>query len=158
MGTVIGLAIGNYSFISEKNTFGDLLLPFSPASLHIEEAQNELGETVIKRYFQLPISKVKEVLDYSGHTLSAAQHDFERAKENKVYIYQRVEEVEKGHRPTADETERFFSFETWCEAVKKYALILSKDTQYFLRFTKSRVVKTWQGRGGSLPRFILKIL
>lgn len=39
MGTMVSISIGNYDFMSEKNTFGDLLLPFSKESLHIEKRE-----------------------------------------------------------------------------------------------------------------------
>ena len=134
MGTLISIEIGNYGFITEKNTFGDLLLPFSPTNLHIEEAKDESGIAITKRYFRLSISQIKDILDHTGHTLMAAENDFEHSKENIVYIYRRVEDVEKGHRPTADEVEQFCSFDEWCEAVKKYALILARDTFDYSKF------------------------
>ena len=36
MGEVVGLRIGNYDFLSYKNTFGDLLSIFSKQDLKIE--------------------------------------------------------------------------------------------------------------------------
>lgn len=127
MGTVITIEIGNYGFISEKNTFGDLLLPFSPTSLYIEEAIDESGRAITKRYFSLSISQMKDILDYTGHTLSAAQNNFEHAKENIVYISREIEDIEIDHQPIADEVEQFYSFDEWRVAVNKYALILAND-------------------------------
>ena len=37
MGEYVGLCIGNYEFLSCKNSFGDLLSIYSPDDLNIEE-------------------------------------------------------------------------------------------------------------------------
>lgn len=127
MGTMVSISIGNYDFMSEKNTFGDLLLPFSKESLHIEKAQNEMGEAVTKRYFRLSAADMKSILDYMGYSLDAAKSDFENSKESLVYVCRLIEKREECD-PTADEVERLFSFDEWCSAVKKYAKVLANDT------------------------------
>ena len=38
MGEYVGISIGNYDFIGQKNTFGDLLSLFSPNELSIEDS------------------------------------------------------------------------------------------------------------------------
>lgn len=44
MGEVVSISIGSYDFLSYKNTFGDLLLPFSMHDLHLDPATED-GET-----------------------------------------------------------------------------------------------------------------
>ena len=36
MGEIVNIRIGSYDFLSYKNTFGDLLLPFSMHDLHLD--------------------------------------------------------------------------------------------------------------------------
>lgn len=47
MGEIVGLAIGNYEFLSCKNTFGDLLSIFSKEDMRIEnQYDEEMNESI----------------------------------------------------------------------------------------------------------------
>lgn len=60
MGEIVGLCIGNYDFLSCKNSFGDLLSIYSKEDLKIEEVYNEeLGESITRRYFATTVSRAK---------------------------------------------------------------------------------------------------
>lgn len=81
MGEIVGLAIGNYEFLSCKNTFGDLLSIFSKEDLRIEnEYDEEMEESITKRYFSTTVDKAKMCLDVMGHTMSKARSLFEYHK------------------------------------------------------------------------------
>ena len=125
MGEIIGLCIGNYEFLSCKNTFGDLLSIFSKEDLTIEEVlDEELDESITKRYFTMTVRKAKMCLDVMGHTISKAQRLFECHKKNymdylKDYPNDKVD---------IDNIEREYTFENWTKAVIKYSTILATDT------------------------------
>ena len=85
MGEIVGLCIGNYEFLSRKNTFGDLLSIFSEDDLTIKEVfDKELGESITKRYFTTTVDKAKMCLDVMGHTTSKAKSLFEYHKKNYI--------------------------------------------------------------------------
>lgn len=125
MGEIVGLCVGNYDFLSCKNAFGDLLSIFSKDDLTIEEVFNEeLQESITRRYFSMNVSKAKMCLDAMGHTISKARNVFEYHKKNYVdnlkdYSNEKID---------IDSIEREYTFENWSRAVKKYSAILAVDT------------------------------
>lgn len=81
MGEYVGISIGNYDFIQQKNTFGDLISLFNPKELKIENDFYEDGEEYTRGYFIKTIRQTKMCLDVMGHTLCKAQKLFEYNKE-----------------------------------------------------------------------------
>ena len=73
MGEIVSIRIGSYDFLSYKNTFGDLLLPFSMRDLHLDSVTED-GETYTRRYFLTTVVKIKKCLDALGYTIDAAKH------------------------------------------------------------------------------------
>lgn len=125
MGEIVGLRIGNYEFLSCKNTFGDLLSIFSKEDLKIEEVfDGELEEMTTKRYFATTVGKAKICLDVMGHTISKAKQLFEYNKENYIdYLYDfSDDEID------IVSIEQEYIFDAWSQAVIKYSTILSTDT------------------------------
>lgn len=124
MGEIAGLCIGNYEFLSYKNTFGDLLSIFSKEDLTIEEIFNEeLDESITRRYFTTTVGKAKMCLDVMGHTTSKAQSLFEYHK----ISYMDYLEDSDDNEVDIDNIEREYSFENWAQAVIKYSSILATD-------------------------------
>lgn len=127
MGEYVGLCIGNYEFLSCKNSFGDLLSIYSPDDLNIEEVFDpEINETITRRYFTTTVNKAKMCLDVMGHTLSEAKRLFEYHKRGYLgyldYLrYNYHNEVDIEH------IEKNYTFENWVMAVKKYSLVLAYD-------------------------------
>jgi hypothetical protein len=125
MGEIVGLCVGNYDFLSFKNTFGDLLSIFSKENLTIEEVfDEELQESITRRYFSMNVSKAKMCLDVMGHTISKARSVFEYHKKNYVdnlkdYPDEKID---------VDSVEKEYTFENWSKAVVKYSAILAVDT------------------------------
>lgn len=124
MGEIVGLCIGNYEFLSRKNTFGDLLSIFSEDDLTIKEVfDKELGESITKRYFTTTVDKAKMCLDVMGHTTSKAKSLFEYHKKNYIdYLKDDFDD-----KVDSDNVEREYTFENWTQAVTKYSLILASD-------------------------------
>ncbi len=91
----------------------------------IEEVFNEeLQESITRRYFSMNVSKAKMCLDAMGHTISKARNVFEYHKKNYVdnlkdYSNEKID---------IDSIEREYTFENWSRAVKKYSAILAVDT------------------------------
>lgn len=128
MGEIVGLCIGNYEFLSCKNTFGDLLSIYSKEDLKIEEVfDEELGESITKRYFTTTVSRAKMCLDVMGHTTSKARSFFEYHKKDYMDFLKEYYDGEVD----IDNIEREYTFDNWAGAVKKYSLILATD--YFER-------------------------
>lgn len=124
MGEVVGLCIGNYDFLSCKNTFGDLLSIFSKEDLTIEKIfDEELGENIIKRYFTTTVGKAKMCLDVMGHTTSKAQSLFEYHKNSYMDYLKDYPDDEVD----IDNIEREYIYENWVQAVIKYSSILASD-------------------------------
>lgn len=124
MGEVIGLRIGNYDFLSYKNTFGDLLSIFCKEDLTIEKKfDEELGENIIKRYFTTTVGKAKMCLDVMGHTTSKAQSLFEYHKNCYMDYLKDYPDDEVD----IDNIEREYIYENWVQAVIKYSSILASD-------------------------------
>lgn len=124
MGEIVGLAIGNYEFLSCKNTFGDLLSIFSKEDLKIENKYDEeMEESITSRYFSTTVGKAKMCLDVMGHTISKARSLFEYHKNNYIDY---LEEYSNDEVDIAT-VEREYIFENWVQAVKKYSVILASD-------------------------------
>lgn len=124
MGEIVGLCIGNYEFLSYKNTFGDLLSIFSKEDLTIEKVfDEEIDESITRRYFTTTVGKAKMCLDVMGHTTSKAQSLFEYHKDSYMdYLkYYTDDEVD------IDSIEREYIFDNWARAVMKYSSILASD-------------------------------
>lgn len=125
MGEIVGLCVGNYNFLSYKNTFGDLLSIFSKEDLTIEEVfDEEQQESITRRYFSMNVSKAKMCLEAMGHTISKAKSVFKYHKENYVdnlkdYPDEKID---------VDSVEKEYTFENWFKAVIKYSAILAVDT------------------------------
>lgn len=120
MGTIVSINIGNFGFLSSKNSFGDLLICFSKNELHIEEIFD--GEqTHTKRYYSSTVGNIKKRLDVLGITLTAAKDVFEKQKAEYLNFLREYHEDEA--EPYANE----FTFENWSVAVKKYAVLLAED-------------------------------
>lgn len=124
MGEIVGLRIGNYNFLSCKNTFGDLLSIFSKEDLTIEEVfDEELEEYITRRYFTTTVSKAKMCLDVMGHTTSKAQSLFEYNKKNYIDYLKDY----PANKADIGNIKREYTFENWVRAVKKYSSILVSD-------------------------------
>lgn len=65
MGTMVSIDIGNFNFLSAKNSFGDLLMCFSDDELHIEEI-SEPEQKYTKRYYLSTIGKIKKDWMFQG--------------------------------------------------------------------------------------------
>lgn len=124
MGEVVGLRIGNYDFLSYKNTFGDLLSIFSKQDLKIEEVfDGELQENITKRYFTTTVGKAKMCLDVMGHTILMAKQLFKNHKKNYMdYIDEYPDD-----KIDIESIEKNYTFEMWSQAVIKYSTILATD-------------------------------
>ena len=116
MGEYVSLRIGNADFLSQKNTFGDLLLFYNPSDLHIEKAEYEDGEKYDRRYFKTTVCKAKRGLDILNHTYRDAKVLFEANKQE--YIEYRKE---YDNSFDLEYIQKNYTFEGWVEAVKKYA-------------------------------------
>ncbi len=119
MGEYISLTIGGYDFLTCKNSFGGLLLPFSEDDLKISSETLD-GEKIKTYTFLSTVEKVKRCLDCFGFTLSEAQKDFERDKAEKIAFAQYIND-----RNAEAELETHYSFTAWTAAIQKYAVLLS---------------------------------
>lgn len=63
MGTYVSISIGEFDFLTSKNSFGELLLPFSSRDLRIEDAFDEDGEQYTRRYFSSTVSRLKLIVN-----------------------------------------------------------------------------------------------
>lgn len=121
MGEYVSLKIGGYNYLTCKNSFGDLLLFFTEADRKvIVEFDDDEKQT---RYcFYASVERAKRCLDALGHTLKAAEADFELDKASKIDSAEYIQ----GYDYKAELIEHY-TFESWLEAVHKYALLLSND-------------------------------
>lgn len=151
MGGYCYLSIGNLNFLTSKNSFGGLLMPFSPNDLSIKTTKDDDGETYTKRFFSLPVSKMIQILDSQGHTLNAAARDFSIEKSGDLEYAKYCTENDFLPSPTYGEISRKFTFKSWCLAVKTYAVrfskskhfiqdVLKKEQRKQLSFTRKRVI------------------
>lgn len=127
MGGYCYLSIGNLNFLTSKNSFGDLLMPFSPADLSFETIEDDAGEKYTRRYFSLPVAKMIQILDSQGYTLAAATKDFSREKTDELEYAQYCVENGSVPSPTYSEISHKFTFKSWCSAVKTYTVRFSKS-------------------------------
>lgn len=127
MGEIVSISIGSYDFLSYKNTFGDLLLPFSMHDLHLDPVTED-GETYTRRYFLTTVFKMKKCLDALGYTIDAAKSIFEQEKKERIEYAS--DDTDKYMEPkfSSEQLEKEFTFEAWSLAAKHFAYILSKDT------------------------------
>ena len=122
MGEYVGISIGNYDFICQKNTFGDLLSIFSPKELSIKDSVDEDGEKYERRYFTKTVRQAKRALDVMGHTLSRSQTLFEYELQSEIDYLRDGGEEEKINTLNTE-----FTFQSWVFAVKKYAAVVARD-------------------------------
>ena len=88
MGTYVSISIGEFDFLTSKNSFGELLLPFSSRDLRIEDAFDEDGEQYTRRYFSSTVSRLKLILDSYGFTIEVAKQNFATLKTEKLDFIQ----------------------------------------------------------------------
>ena len=88
MGTYVSISIGEFDFLTSKNSFGELLLPFSSRDLRIEDAFDEDGEQYTRRYFSSTVSRLKLILDSDGFTIEVAKQNFATLKTEKLDFIQ----------------------------------------------------------------------
>lgn len=126
MGTYVSLSIGSFGFLTSKNSFGGLLLPFSSRDLKIETAVDEDGEQYTRRYFSSTVSKLKLILDSCGFTIEAAKQDFNTLKSEKLdFIQYCLEEDGNTFGMSYEDVSANFTFENWYQAALLYAKALS---------------------------------
>lgn len=113
MGEYVGITIGKYDFVGQKNTFGDLLSLFSPTELKIDNVVDEDGEKYTRRYFTKTVRQAKRCLDVMGHTLSRARILFEYEKEGEIeYLH------DDGDEEKIQLLNKEYTFDAWKGAVK----------------------------------------
>lgn len=126
MGTYVSISIGSFDFLTSKNSFGGLLLPFSSKDLKIETAVDEDGEQYTRRYFSSTVSKLKLILDSCGFTIEAAKQDFNVLKSEKLdFIQYCFEEDGDTFGMSYEDISVNFTFENWHQAALHYAKALS---------------------------------
>ena len=126
MGSMVSISIGNYDFISEKNTFGDLLTIYSPEDRKVYK-KSEDGETFNQYIFTTTAERAKKCLDCLGHTMDAAKISFEKSIQEKDYYVKLFELPSDELNDYSGEIDEDITFKDWVKAVKKYSLLLSKD-------------------------------
>ena len=129
MGTYVSISIGDYDFISSKNSFGDLLLPFSPRNLKEEPAVYEDGDEYIRRYLSMPIGHLKLILDGLGYTIDSAKEDFSKLKKEKLEFVEYCLEDSDGNTYGLDfeDISKNFTFDNWRNVALRYAKKLYKN-------------------------------
>ena len=145
MGTYVSIRIGNFDFLSCKNSFGDLLFPFSQRNLNIKESVDEDGEIYTKRYFTLRIDYLKKILDSFGYSIEQSKVEFEKLKKDKLEFIQYCLEDGDGNTYglSYEDVSKNFTYGHWRKAVLRYARILAND-QYcsicndYKKFNKER--------------------
>lgn len=129
MGEYVSLTIGKADFLSRKNSFGELLLLFSPADIHFEELEYDDGEKGVRRYFKTTVCKAKRGLDILSHTYQDARVLFEANKQEYSEEYDDSFDLEY--------VQNNYKFEEWVKAVKKYA--------YEMAFLETESYMEWYG-------------
>jgi hypothetical protein len=126
MGEIVGIKIGSYEFLSYKNTFGDLLTIFCPEDRRVKECTYDDGEPYTCYSYITTVEKAKKSLDCLGFTVEAARNSFERSKQEEIEF---LDECFDDKHDTDDSKtiRKKFTFDEWCAAAKRYALMLSKD-------------------------------
>lgn len=126
MGTIVSIVIGSYDFLSEKNTFGDLLTIFSPEDRCVKECTYDDGETYNNYSYITTVERAKKSLDCLGFTVEAARNSFEKSKKDEIEFLDECYNGNKGSY-SSKTISKNFTFDKWCSAAKRYALLLSKD-------------------------------
>lgn len=131
MGEVVSIAIGSYDFLSCKNSFGDLLLLFSNDNLRVTKAfyEDDSGDEYNQYVFTTTVEKARRCLDSLGYSMECARKSFELSKDEEIRF---LEEYSLGNGNdkfgySIDDIYSEFTFENWSEAVRRFALLLSKD-------------------------------
>ena len=129
MGTYVSIKIGNFDFLTYKNSFGGLLFPFSQRNLTIKESIDEDGEIYTRRYFTLRIDYLKKILDSYGYSIKQSKIEFEKLKNEKLEFIQYCLEDGDGNTYglSYEDVSKNFTYGNWRKAVLKYARILAKD-------------------------------
>lgn len=128
MGTYVGIKIKNFDFILSKNSFGDLLFPFSPYDLNIVSALDNEGEQYTKRFFKTSVGNLIKILDTTGFSIQSARTEFEKLKIEKLeYIQYCIDEGDNALEFSYDVVNQNFTFENWRAAALKYASIIASD-------------------------------
>ena len=116
MGEYVSLTIGRADFLSRKNSFGELLLLFSPEDIHFEDLEYDDGEKGVRRYYKTTVCKAKRGLDILSHTYQEARVLFEA---NKQEYIESCEEYDDSF--DLEYVQNNYTFEEWVKSVKKYA-------------------------------------
>ena len=122
MGEMVSISIGEYDFLSYKNTFGDLLTIFYEGDLHIVEGAED-GEFTT-RYFSTTVGRAKKCLDILGYTADKAHDTFERYKQEQIDFFNERDNVDSAY---VIQYQNEFTFESWSLAAKLYAKVLARD-------------------------------
>jgi hypothetical protein len=126
MGEYVGVKIGSYEFLSFKNTFGNLLTIFSPEDRCVKECIDDDGESYIDYSYVTTVERAKLCLDCLGYTIHAAKSSFEKSKQEEIeYLNEYYDD--KYYLYDSQTIQKEFTFEKWIKAVRRYALLLSKD-------------------------------
>ena len=132
MGTYVSISIGEFDFLTSKNSFGELLLPFSSRDLRIEDAFDEDGEQYTRRYFSSTVSRLKLILDSYGFTIEVAKQNFATLKTEKLdFIQYCLESDGETFGLSQEDVATNFTFENWYQAALRYAEVLANG-QYEL--------------------------
>jgi hypothetical protein len=131
MGEIVGIKIGSYDFLSYKNTFGDLLTIYCKEDRSVKECTDDDGETNTCYSYITTVERAKKCLDSLGFTVEAAKNSFEKSKQEEIEF---LEDCFDSKYASYDSKtiSKEFTFDKWCSAAKRYALLLSKD-----HFTKN---------------------
>lgn len=153
MGTYVSISIGNFDFLSSKNSFGELLFPFSKADLRIGTAFYEDGEQYTRRYLSTTVAKVKRILDAFGFTVNDAKHEFAKLKTEKLEFIQCCLEEGSGDIVgfSYEDVLNNFTFESWQKSALCYAEILANDYHALEQYRTSKLSISEQFLLDSLP-------
>lgn len=122
MGEMVSISIGEYDFMSYKNTFGDLLTIFYEGDLHIVEGTDDGDFTI--RYFSTTVGRAKKCLDILGYTVDKACDTFEKNKQAEIDLINEWGDVDSAY---VTQYQDEFTFESWSVAAKLYAKVLASD-------------------------------
>ncbi|MDQ7095473.1 HEPN/Toprim-associated domain-containing protein [Desulfosporosinus sp. PR] len=126
MGEIVGIKIGSYEFLSYKNTFGDLLTIFCPEDRCVKECTDDDGESYTCYSFITTVERAKKSLDCLGFTVEAARNSFDKSKQEEIEFLDECFDAKHDQYDSKVVREKF-TFDKWCTAAKRYALMLSKD-------------------------------
>lgn len=121
MGEYVSIQIGGYDFLSSKNAFGGLLLPFTMDDLRVRTEVEDGFEREVRR-FSTTVRRAAKVLDCAGFTVKRARELFEQDREGKLALAEDLDD-DRALRELSEQ----YDFDRWASAAKKYALLLSQD-------------------------------